>query len=188
MEKENIIWADFRKGEKYALSHIYSENVDFLYRYGKKFTQNSDLVKDTIQDLFIDLIKTHETLGPTDNVRYYLMLSLRRKLTRNLKKENSKKKIKETEPNITYSAEEEIINRENLTNRDKIIQHYLQELCPRQREILFYRYICEFNYSEICELMSIKYDSARKLVYRALESLKKLLNETEMKQFLLNSF
>lgn len=186
METDSKIWDDFRKGEKYALSHIYYQHVEMLYRYGKKFSKDSDLVKDTIQDLFFDLIRTRKNLGATDNIRFYLMRSFRRKLVQNLKKVQPPQNSINSEPetSIVYSIEEEFIGRESLSKRDRLIHNCLQELNPRQREILYYRYTCNLEYDEICELMSLKYDSARKLVHRAIESLKKMFLENNFIELL----
>ena len=190
LEHDKKIWDDFRKGEKYALSHIYYQHVELIFRYGKKFSQDSDLVKDTIQDLFFDLIRTRENLGATDNIRFYLMRSFRRKLVQNLKKDQPPQNSlnSDPEPAIVYSIEEEFIGRESLSKRDRLIQNCLQELNPRQREILYYRYTCNLEYEEICDLMSLKYDSARKLMHRAIESLKKMLGSSDILQLFYGIF
>ncbi len=190
MESDSKIWDDFRKGEKYALSHIYYQHVELLFRYGKKFSQDSDLVKDTIQDLFFDLIRTRKNLGATDNIRFYLMRSFRRKLVQNLKKDQPPQNSinSEPEPAIVYSIEEEFIGRESLSKRDRLIHNCLQELNPRQREILYYRYTCNLEYNEICDLMTLKYDSARKLVHRAIESLKQMLGSSDILQLFYGIF
>jgi RNA polymerase sigma factor (sigma-70 family) len=109
------------------------------------------------------------------------MRSLRRKLVQNMKKDQLPENVKEntdSELYIVYSFEEELIARENLSRREEIIKECLMELNPRQREILYYRYTCNLDYEEICELMSLKYDSARKLVFRAITTLKKMMGDT----------
>ena len=98
MTTDEQIWDDFRKGKSYALSHIYYQHVQFLFRCGKKFCKDDELVKDTIQDLFFDLIRTRKNLGKTDNIRFYLMASFRRKLGKAMKRKlppayNNDKKI-----------------------------------------------------------------------------------------------
>lgn len=183
MNSDKKIWDDFRMGESYALSHIYYQHVQLLFRYGKKFSRNDELIKDTIQDLFFDLIRTREKLGKTDNIKYYLFTSFRRKLVRNIEKQNltlepEYEKLMEAE--IVYSVEQEIISKEELTHREKLVQKTLETLTPKQREILFYRYTCEFDYEYICEIMSLEYDSARKQVFRALKSLKKCLSNEDI--------
>ncbi len=176
------LWDDFRKGENYALSHIYYSYIDRLFQYCRKFSNDNELIKDIIQDLFFDLIRTRENLGPTDNIYFYLIKALRRRI---LYCPDDAKKTKTYGDlnklpfaNIIYSVELEFIQKEELTNKEKMIRNALNSLSPRQREILYYRFTCNFEYDQICELMSIKYDTARKIVFRALKSLREQLADS----------
>jgi len=176
------LWADFKTGEKYALSRIYDLYADLLFRYGKKFSSDDDLVKDAIQDLFFDLIRTRSTLGDTDHIYFYLIKALRRRLfqahkeIKNLIVTNDEAEMDTA--NIVYSIEEEWIQKEEITSKEEIVRKGLALLSPKQREILYYRFTCDFEYDQICELMSMKYDSARKMVFRALKTLREHLAET----------
>ncbi|MCF6357445.1 MAG: sigma-70 family RNA polymerase sigma factor [Draconibacterium sp.] len=158
--------------------------------YGKKFTHDSELIKDTIQDLFFDLLRMRNNLGETDSIKFYLLTSFRRKLNSNFQKQSKfvNHKIDDLELTIVYSAERELMDKESLSQRDKLIQNALKNLSPKQREILYYRFTCNFEYEQICDIMSLKYDSARKLVFRALKSLKKLLSNNEIIILFLGSF
>jgi len=179
MSDDKKLWDDFRRGDDCALSAIYHQNVVLLYRYGQKFTTDNELIEDTIQELFCDLITKKGSLGETDNIRYYLLASMRRRLNRNLKSAAGNKEKKEREqPNIeiVYSAEYEIINKEELSQREQMVRDGLKKLSPKQREILYYKYTCEFSYEQICKIMNLKYDSARKQLYRALDALKEVLS------------
>lgn len=184
------LWEDFKKGEKYALSHIYYLYADSLYRYGKKFSTDDEQVKDAIQDLFFDLIRTRSTLGTTDHIYFYLIKALRRRLFQN---QNGIKNLIKTddevgtpEVNIIYSIEDEWIQNEEMTKKEIIVQKALAELSPKQREIIYYRYTCDFEYEQICEIMSMKYDSARKMVFRALTTLRESLTDTNFTFFILH--
>lgn len=188
---DNQLWGDFKKGEKYALSQIYHLHVESLFRYGKKFSSDSDLIKDTIQDLFFDLIRTRDKLGSTDHIYFYLIKAFRGKLFRSISKT---KKINHSAAdgndfpaNIAYSVEDDWIKKEQLTQKEEMVQKGLAELSPKQREILYYRFTCDFEYEQICELMSMKYDSARKMVFRALKSLRESLNDTNIILFCISS-
>ncbi|MDD2381080.1 MAG: sigma-70 family RNA polymerase sigma factor [Mariniphaga sp.] len=182
MTTDKKIWDDFRKGENKALSRIYFNHVQMLYRYGKKFTQDDELIKDTIQDLFFDLIRTRKNLGATDNICFYLMASFRRKLARSMNKIISLEHPENDEimAEIVYSAEHDLIDKEEFTHREQAIKNALCELSPKQREILFYRFTCNFDYDQICEIMRLQYDSARKQVSRALKALKEILSESDL--------
>lgn len=187
MNSDKKIWDDFRKGEKYALSHIYHQHIQMLFRYGKKFSQDDNLIQDNIQELFFDLIRTRKNLGETNNISYYLMASFRRKLAKSMNKKNLliyQSHDREMEAEIVYSAEHEMIGKEELTHREKTIKNALAKLSPKQREILFYRYRCDYDYEQICEIMSLQYDSARKQVSRALKALKKVLSNSQLAMFL----
>jgi len=190
MEIDKKIWDDFRKGENYALSHIYFQYVQMLYRYGKKFSQDDELVKDTIQDLFFDLIHTRKKLGETDNISFYLMASFRRKLAKSAKRKIPLEysNYQELTAEIVYSAEHDIIGKEELTQREETIKKALAELSPKQREILFYKFTCNFDYNQICEIMNLKYDSARKQVSRALKAMKEVLSGSDLFIFFLGIF
>ncbi|WP_430813819.1 RNA polymerase sigma factor [Carboxylicivirga sp. RSCT41] len=190
MNSDKKIWDDFRNGENYALSHIYYQHVQILHRYGKKFSHDEELIKDTIQDLFFDLIRTRENLGETDNIKFYLLRSFRRKLARSSKSVDEYLELGTVDDSTTqfmFSTEQDIIGKEELSHREKQVQEGLQKLSSKQREILFYRYTCELDYDEICELMQIKYDSARKLVFRSLSALKDAIGGTSMLLFFFNN-
>ena len=179
---DSKLWEDFKKGEKYALSHIYYQYANPLFLYGKKLTADEELIKDGIQDLFFDLIRTRATLGSTDHIYFYLIKSLRRRLIQSI---NGNKNLKISDADyenlslhIVYSIEEDLILREELSQNEKNVRKGLEELSPKQREILYYRFTCDFEYEQICEIMAIKYDSARKMVFRALKTLRAGLSET----------
>ena len=187
MKPDKKIWDDFRKGENYALSHIYFQHVQMLYRYGKKFSHDDELIKDTIQDLFFDLIRTRKNLGKTDNICFYLMASFRRKLSKSVKRKIPLEYSNNNEliSDIVYSAEHDLIDKEELTQREQAVKKALAELSPKQREILYYKFTCNFDYDQICEIMKLQYDSARKQVSRALKVMKKILSGSDLFLFFL---
>lgn len=180
MKQDKYIWEEFKNGEEHALSYIYYQNIDFLAFFGKRFTKDENLVIDCIQDLFYELIRKKRNLGETDNIRLYLLKSLRRKIVRELhKKHKQEEQITENDifPNIAFSVEEELIDEEEQLQKLTILKKAMGELNDRQREILYYRFNCGFNYKQIGEIMSITNDSARQLVSRAVSSLKSYLDD-----------
>jgi RNA polymerase sigma factor (sigma-70 family) len=190
MKPDKKIWDDFREGENYALSHIYFQHVQMLYRYGKKFSNDDELIKDTIQDLFFDFIRTRKNLGETDNIDFYLMASFRRKLAKSVHKKIPLEYSgdRELTAEIVYSAEHELIGREELSQREKAVKKALTELSPKQREILYYKFTCNFDYDQICEIMKLQYDSARKQVSRALKAMKEILSGSDIYLFFAGIF
>lgn len=182
MGVDKQVWDDFRNGEDYALSHIYFQYAQLLFRYGKKFSQDEEVIKDSIQDLFFNLIRTRNSLGPTDNIQFYLMASFRRRLSHAIKQKAflTYSGNEELTAEIIYSAEHDLIGKEELTHREQTVKKALEKLSPKQREILYYKFTCNFDYDQVCEIMQIQYDSARKQVSRALKVLKELLVSSDL--------
>jgi RNA polymerase sigma factor (sigma-70 family) len=176
---DNALWENFKRGEPDALSYIYDKHVQLLFRYGKKISSENELIKDTIQDLFFELIRTRKNLGNTDSIKFYLLVSFRRKLISNLKKRPlyaDLDLVEKTDAEYFNLPEQELSGKEELSSREKLIREGLKTLTPKQREILFYRFYCNFDYEQICEITCLKYDSARKQNFRALRSLKNWLS------------
>lgn len=73
--------------------------------------------------------------------------------------------------NINYefdlSVEEKIIETEDETSQKHTVAHLLNTLSPRQREIIYYRFFEGLDYSSICELMGLNYQSAHNLLARS---------------------
>lgn len=182
MKEDQCVWEEFKNGEEYALAHIYNQNIDFLFCFGKRISKDEDLILDVIQDLFYELIKSRKTLGKTDNIRLYLLKSFRRKLIRELqrklKQSGSNEEI-EIQPDIVFSVEEDLILAEDKSKRLEIIRQGMKELNQKQREVLYYKFTLGFDYKQISEIMQVTNDSARQLVSRAITSLKKYLAEND---------
>ncbi|MGV8137892.1 MAG: RNA polymerase sigma factor [Mangrovibacterium sp.] len=182
MKEDQYIWEEFKNEKDHALSYIYHQNIDFLFSYGKKFTKDKDLLMDVIQDLFYSLIKSRKNLGETNNIRLYLLKSFRRMLVREMERSKRLTDLQvhyQPDPEIAFSVEEELISNEAKSKALRIVQQGMKELNPKQREVLFYKYTCDFSYPEICEIMSVTPDYARQLVSRAIHSMKKYLSSND---------
>jgi RNA polymerase sigma factor (sigma-70 family) len=184
MPGDLTIWNDFRTGKDYALSYIYCHQVERLYKYGRKFTRDEALIKDTIQELFYHLIRSRSSLGETDNISFYLMAAFKHRIIRSIKTEKHFETKMEPdnsyELSIAYSCEDELIGKEIESQKTDAVRRILGTISPKQREILYYRYSCNYSYDEICVLMSIRYDSARKMIFRALSALRMQLDSKEL--------
>lgn len=178
-KSEKVIWADFLKGDETALSFIYCQYANSLYNYGRQFA-GAELAQDCIQDLFYDLIRMRKKLSQTHSVKAYLYSSLRRRIMRALKRQ-----VKEIEQSRLESETKFRIAfvPDNATPADPYAQSQLQtlknacdQLTPRQREAILLYFFEKLSYKEVAVIMDIgKISSARILIYRAIDSLRKLL-------------
>lgn len=169
-------WKSFISGDKEAFAFLYNQHVDILFRYGTKLTPNEELVKDSIQEIFLDLyLKRAKNKTNPENLKYYLILALKRSLIKKLKR-NRKLVNEVTEGTITfepeYSIERTIIEREEDAELSAKVKNVLKQLPAKQKEALYLRFNESMEYNDIATLLNISTESVRKQVYRALKSIR----------------
>src|SRR5690349_6909858 len=74
---EQDAWVAFQNSDQSGLEKIYRENYTPLFDYGYKWLRDVQLVEDSIQDLFMKLIRNKTRLAVPDSVRHYLFSSFR---------------------------------------------------------------------------------------------------------------
>jgi len=172
----NDLWVKFLAGDNEAISTLYKEFAHDLYSYGRRLTKDEHLVKDCIQEVFIQIIDKRRKLILTMNIHIYLFKSLRNKILEVLRSENRKQsivyQIAADENNLGRNAEQFMIDLEDEKDTRKIISNAISNLPNRQGEIIYLKYTEGLNYDEIAQLLQIDKASARTLLYRSLKSIK----------------
>jgi RNA polymerase sigma factor (sigma-70 family) len=177
--EDQILWESFLSGDKTSFEQIYANYYQKLYSYGIRKIDQPDLVRDCIQDLFIYLWTNREKLGSTDNIKYYLIASLRNSLIHAGSSQSKWEKVELSiadDFHIQFNPESELIEREGLTQRSKMIVEALDQLTPRQKEVLYLRFFEEMEYDQIADLLNLTVKGVYKLNYRAIDALKVVLN------------
>ncbi|MBC5641677.1 RNA polymerase sigma factor [Parabacteroides sp. BX2] len=186
---DQMIWESFLCGDDEAYTYIYRQYSQALYAYGMHFTSDKGLVEDCIQDVFIKIFQNRKHLQSTDNIKLYLFIALKNKLFNVFRKDIKYYQIDSLEPVFTaeYTIEDEIIeNEKEQFLNDKMIR-MLDVLSPRQKEIIFYRFVEGLSYEEICQIMDMNYQSTQNLIQRSLKKLRTTFSRAEI-QFVLFLF
>jgi len=175
-KSDREIWKMFKNGHEGAFRHIYMSNYQHLHRFGHRITDDNELIKDNIQDLFIDLRKS-KNLSDVDSIRYYLLKSLKNKLAKALKRRKKfihfQNDYDLDDLEIEMSDELKIVNVQIHEDNKNQIQHLLNKLTKKQKMALYYFYYEELSYSEVAEIMGFSHvRSARNLIYKALNSVR----------------
>lgn len=172
-EEHKDKWSQFIAGNKEAYSWIYRTNIQELYQYGLRFTTNTELIKDCIQEVFTTIYKNKKQLLIPNNVKVYLFVSLKNNLIRMMQRESFYKDDPESVPfSLEPTVEELYIEQETQDILQAQLKEILSILTPRQQEIIYYRYIKELSLDEICLIMSINYQSAQNLIQRSLKKIR----------------
>ncbi len=169
------LWQQFKNGNEEAYSFMYEKYVPILYSYGYRIHPDEDVIKDCLQDLFVNLWISRENLGNTDSIKFYLFRSLRREIARKLNSSpgftpDTSAPLSE---NIEYSIEDKLIEIEVNQIQNKELDTALTYLSDRQREVIYLRFYQNISFEEIAGIMGISHRAVYKLIYRAVDILKK---------------
>ncbi len=187
MKKDREIWEKFKEGDQSALSYVYFQYFHSMFQYGIKFKNDPDFIKDCIQDVFFKLIQAGANLSSTENIQFYLFRALKNAIYKEIdkSKKNERVDFNSLKFDAPFMLEEELAEKENTSTKELALLNALGQLSDRQREIIYLRYECGMEYEQICDIMQLKNDSARKLVFRAVKSLKEIIEDQLQLPFLL---
>ncbi len=173
---ENIkLWESFRKGDKEAFAALFRNHYKILYRFGNKFTTDTELLEDCIQELFVELWQA-KSQAPVLSVKAYLLKSLKYKLLKAFRKSGKALPIHDNgDIPFELSHETFLIARQESDEKKQRVIRALERLSHRQKEIVYLKYYQNLSYEEVSEIMNINYQVARNLLYQAIKSLKHLL-------------
>ena len=161
---------------------IYDSYFPLLFRYSFRFTADKDLVKDLLQDFFVELYLKQEKLAGIRNMRSYLMVAVRRRLVKVLSiRGNHTVPFAEEEHDfmLELSAENKLIDAQLLETKYKYLQKAISALSRRQKEAIYLRFYENLGYEEIAEIMGLKeVKYARTLVYRAIAEIRTEFRKT----------
>ncbi|MBO9153758.1 RNA polymerase sigma factor [Chitinophaga sp. GCM10012297] len=167
-------WEDFRKGDRDAFERLYHQHIQQLIAYGMRITGEQQVVKDVIQDLFVELWRSRAHLQSVHSVRGYLLKALRYKLLRNTKIRTRYYAELPDQPDPD-NAEQHILETETEQQRKERIRLALERLPGRQQEVINLRFYHGCSTEEAAEIMAVNYQSAVNLLHRAIVQLREML-------------
>ncbi len=174
------IWLKFRNGEEEAFSTIFRTYYSYLYNYGVKMAGgDTDMAKDCLQEMFISLWRTRESLSEVHSIRFYLLKAYRRKVIRALasrKGPNAHQPLSDDYSfELAFSFEESLIAQELFKEQQECLAEAVAALSFRQREAIYLKFYKGLSYDEISEIMGLQYQSVRNYVHQGICILRKKL-------------
>lgn len=174
-EIQSDLWKKFKSGDSASLGQLAQIHYRALYNYGTKFSSDPDLIRDCLQEMYLELWERRAFLSETAFVKSYLFKALRHKII----KENVRLKrvthVAEAEFNneeATVPIESIIIEGEELNHQKSKIKHIISSLSKRQQEIVYLRFYQNLEYDDIAHIMGLGRQSIANLIYRALKEIK----------------
>lgn len=170
------VWKAFRNDSMLAFKAIYTSYADFLYNYGKKISDNEELVKDGLQDFFVELWNSRKNLAEVKSIKGYLLVGFRRKLIDKKKKLQRFQGISETDNfELIFSSHLESLEYNISEEKIQPLLKELNALPERQKEAIFLRFYNKLTCSEIGDILGVNAQSVYNLIHRALKILRNRL-------------
>ncbi len=169
------IWSDFKEGSQEAFSFLYHTYYRKLYNYGYSIIADKELLKDNLQELFLELWRDREKLGDAQSIQVYLLVSFRRKLFSKIRAIRKTPNGTGTESLSEDSFETALINEQADSEQNHRLAKELEDLPKRQKEAIYLRFYQELTYGQITEIMNLQYQTVRDLIYKGLKTLRQNL-------------
>lgn len=177
---DTALWNLLIEGDQKALEILYQRYYSLLLNYGLKCNPDRELIKDCIQDLFINIYQNSHINSSNITVRSYLLRALRNNLTNKI---ISQKEVESLEDlSFRIPVNEDLFDRLFPKNdHDLLLARRLlkaiSHLSSNQKTVLYLRYVKELSYKEIADIMNINVQSSMNLVNRTLAKLRVLMGE-----------
>lgn len=173
-------WKLLAEGEKQGLYACFTLFYDDLYRFGLSLYKDPELIKDSIQNLFLELWQIRHKLADVDNIQQYIFTIYKRTIYKTYKKQSRKDPDNDiildeidNQQLLESPYEAILIASQEDEHLRKRLQHALSSLTPRQKEIIQMRYFDCLSFKEI----STKTLLTERTVYNTLHNAVNVLRE-----------
>ncbi|MEO6549315.1 MAG: sigma-70 family RNA polymerase sigma factor [Ferruginibacter sp.] len=176
MNNDAALWNGVRQGNKEMFLALYKKYYHSLLFIGLKEIKEPQLVKDTIQQLFLYIWEKRETINEAVNVKSYLVTSFLRKLTADWKRSGKFGDLQvawsiyaeDTQP----TPEEKLIRKEEQSNLFTLLMNHINALPNRQRELIVLKFYEGLSYEEIVQITGLSHRTVYNKIHEALKKLK----------------
>lgn len=172
LEEDTKLWNQIKVGERAGLEALYVKYIRELFRLGMSIKGDRSLVKDCIQDVFLQIWQYRGTIKATDNVKLYLFKCLSNKIHKEVGKDKKRYGHLDTEleDDLLYEQDAEV--KDSFEKRKNLIES-MESLPARQNEVIHLLYYENHSYEDISIIMGINVQSVYTLAWKALANLKR---------------
>ncbi|MFN7117843.1 MAG: RNA polymerase sigma factor [Saprospiraceae bacterium] len=180
-QRISVLTSFLSSGDNQAFHKLYATYYPVFISYGKAMSNDRELTKDTIQNLFVWMWQNHEKIAKMEQPENYLFTAFRNNLlSAQLKLKNQQNLLNQQfRSNNEASPNEEIVLEEPVAPVNSYLHQLLENLPTKQKEVIYLRFYQEKSFSEIAEIMSISTQVAQNYALRALTKLRQHAHHLE---------
>lgn len=174
-ERTRKLTEAFCAGDDNAFSQLYDLYIQMLFNYGSKITQDQELLRDCIHDIFVKVYSKRNDQNTINNFGSYLIISLKNRLLDEFRRKTFTSE--EAAENFEYrfsttDVENDYLCQEHQDRQTAQVAHLMRNLTRRQRQAITLYYLEQRKYDEICQIMQMNYHSVRNLMHRGMLKLR----------------
>jgi RNA polymerase sigma factor (sigma-70 family) len=189
-EAHMLSWNKLLNGDEHALLEIYRQHYLGLMNYGKQIIPDSDFVNDCFTEMLLKLWERRVALVSVENVRSYLMTSIKRtildKLEADKRRDSKHLELAKSLAESQGSYEEYLVSLQSDERLKTRISLALKKLSGRQLQLIQLKFFEDLDYDEIAERLGITKRTAYNTIYDAIAVLKEQLSADENQSFVTN--
>jgi len=182
-KQDSELIALMKDDSRQAFSELYIRYYDPLYYYCRKYLNDDTEAEDIVQDIFMHLWDTRDTLTITSSFSGYIYTAAHNRML---------KVVRQIEVHMRYAqqilqhAKEDTNETEDSIIDDDyaaLLNKMMAMLTPKQKEIFRLSRIDGLSYIEIAERLQISVPAVQKHVSNALEKIKRYLTQHKIIHF-----
>ena len=175
------LWVRFKADDEKAFDQLVQARYRVLFNYATRFTKDRDLIKDCIQDLFLEVWNRRKAIVDTPFVTIYLIKALRNNLLRKLRREEGRHSSTDQSRDVDLAisdgttVENEWIAEETLMSTEQNLRRAVDQLPKRQQEVVFLKFYEGLSNDDIAQVMDVEKQTVANFLYRAMTQLRNYL-------------
>lgn len=176
--KEKLLLLRLKKKDPEAFGEIYDLYVSKIYRFIYFKVSSIEEAEDLTSEVFL---KTWQYVSDGKEIENLnaILYKIARNIVIDFYRDRTKKEVLEEELLVKAAVKDDELEKLQINLDMKDIEKSLRELKDEYREIIILRFIEELSISEIAEILEKSKGAVRVLIFRALETLKEVLEEKE---------
>lgn len=174
-QNDAACWRQLKEGNAESLGYLYDKYIDKLFSAALKITDNRELAKDALQEIFIEIWHYRASIGEVNHSYGYLLKVLKSIILKKIKRSGLVNELNENQEFIQEerNVEEIIISTEHTNEQKSRLNIALSQLTSRQKQVVKLRFFEGMSYEQIAIKLSMNYQSVNNLAFRAMLSLRK---------------
>ncbi|GAB3252360.1 sigma-70 family RNA polymerase sigma factor [Larkinella harenae] len=171
------VWNAVKSGDGEAFNELMQQHYRPLFSYGTKLTFDKELVRDCIQEVFLEIWRRRAEISVAESPRFYLLRALQRKIGREISRNRVLYQSDELEPDasfaVEFSIETDLIIQQEREQNARRLTSLINALTARQKEVVYLRFYQNLSFDEIADFMQLNRQSVYNLMSEALRLLRK---------------